>query len=46
MVLFDPAPCDWAIGERGLLCLPGREDEFPGTVRGAINPARRRGTQR
>jgi hydroxypyruvate isomerase len=44
MVLFDPAPGDWAGGERGLLCLPGREAEFAATVRDAISLARRLGT--
>ncbi len=28
LVLFDPAPGNWAGGERGLLSLPGREEEF------------------
>jgi hydroxypyruvate isomerase len=46
MVLFDPAPGDWAGGERGLLCLPGREDEFLATVRDAIILAERLGTRR
>ena len=27
-VLFNAPPGDWAHGERGLACLPGREDEF------------------
>lgn len=45
MVLFDPAPGDWAGGERGLLSLPGREDEFLGTVRDAIVLAERLGTR-
>lgn len=27
-VLFNAPPGDWARGERGLACLPGREDEF------------------
>ena len=44
MVLFDPAPGDWAGGERGLLCLPGREEEFLQTVRDAIALAARLGT--
>lgn len=46
MVLFDPAPGDWAGGERGLLCLPGREAEFASTVRDAVGLARRLGTRR
>lgn len=45
MVLFDPAPGDWAGGERGLLSLPGREDEFIATVRDAIALAGRLGTR-
>ncbi len=45
LVLFDPAPGDWAKGERGLLSLPGREQEFLGTVRDAIAAARRFGTR-
>src|SRR3954463_16072808 len=46
LVLFDPAPGDWAKGERGLLSLPGREEEFLGTVRDAIVAPRRFGTRR
>ena len=46
MVLFDPAPGDWAGGERGLLCLPGREAEFLATVRAAIALAGRLGTRK
>jgi hydroxypyruvate isomerase len=46
MVLFDPAPGDWAAGERGLLCLPGREGEFLETVRQAVSLAGRLGTRR
>ena len=44
LVLFDPAPGNWAGGERGLLCLPGREEEFLRTVRDAVTSARRFGT--
>jgi len=46
MVLFDPAPGDWAAGERGLLSLPGREDEFLDTIRDAVALAGRLGTRR
>src|ERR1700737_4992058 len=46
LVLFDPAPGDWAAGERGLLCLPGREEEFLQTVRDAVALATRLGTKR
>ena len=44
LVLFDPAPGDWARGERGLLSVPGREQEFVATVRDAVAAARRFGT--
>src|SRR5207302_8446243 len=33
LVLFEPAPGDWARGERGLRSVPGREREFLATVR-------------
>ena len=46
LVLFDPAPGDWAAGERGLLSVPGREEEFLGTVRDAVAAAKRFGTRR
>lgn len=46
MVLFDPAPGNWAGGERGILCLPGREREFIDTVHDAITLASRLGTKR
>ncbi len=46
MVLFDPAPGNWAGGERGILCLPGREPEFMQTVVDAIALALRLGTKR
>src|SRR5258705_368867 len=36
LVLFHPAPGDWAKGERGLLSVPDREQEFLATVRDAI----------
>ncbi|HTO97661.1 MAG TPA: TIM barrel protein [Myxococcales bacterium] len=45
LVLFDPAPGNWAKGERGLLSVPGREEEFLGTVREAIASALRYGTR-
>jgi hydroxypyruvate isomerase len=45
LVLFDPAPGDWAQGERGLLSAPGREQEFLATVRDALAAARRFGTK-
>jgi hydroxypyruvate isomerase len=46
MVVFDPAAGDWAAGERGLLALPGLEDEFLVTVHEAIDLATRIGTSR
>ena len=46
MVVFDPDAGDWASGERGLLALPGREEEFVDTVRAAIDLAARIGTSR
>ena len=46
LVLFDPEPGNWEAGERGLLCLPGREDDFLRTVREAIQTAKRFGTRR
>jgi len=38
-VLFNSPPGDWARGERGLACLPGREDEFRRGVARAIQYA-------
>jgi hydroxypyruvate isomerase len=46
LVLFDPNPGNWTAGERGLLCVPGREEEFFETVRAAIEAAKRFGTRR
>src|SRR6202022_1576914 len=45
MVLFDPAPGNWAGGERGILCLPGREAEFMQSIHDAIALAKRLGTK-
>jgi 2-dehydrotetronate isomerase len=39
-VLFNAPPGDWAAGERGLTCLPGREDEFRRGVERALDYAR------
>jgi hydroxypyruvate isomerase len=39
-VLFNAPPGDWAAGERGLTCLPGREDEFKRGVERALEYAR------
>jgi 2-dehydrotetronate isomerase len=43
-VLFNGPPGDWAAGERGTACLPGREDEFRRGVAKAIEYALRLGT--
>jgi hydroxypyruvate isomerase len=45
LVLFDPAPGNWDKGERGLLSVPGREEEFLATVRDAAAAAARFGTR-
>lgn len=36
MVLFNACPGDWAAGERGLACLPGREADFRRSVHEAL----------
>jgi len=38
-VLFNLPPGNWAAGERGIACLPGREDEFRDGVATAISYA-------
>jgi hydroxypyruvate isomerase len=38
-VLFNLPPGDWAAGERGLACLPGRQGEFAEGVEQALNYA-------
>jgi len=38
-VLFNAPPGDWAAGERGLACLPGRESEFRDGVLRALDYA-------
>jgi hydroxypyruvate isomerase len=40
-VLFNLPPGNWAAGERGITCLPGREDEFRAGVATAIDYATR-----
>ena len=40
-VLFNLPPGNWAAGERGVTCLPGREDEFRAGVAKAIEYAKR-----
>jgi hydroxypyruvate isomerase len=39
LVLHNMPPGDWAAGERGLACLPGRESEFRGGVARALDYA-------
>jgi len=43
-ILFNLSPGDWASGERGLACIPGREDEFRRSVATALSYARALGT--
>ncbi len=38
-VLFNASPGEWAAGERGLACLPGREGEFQNTIVQALDYA-------
>jgi hydroxypyruvate isomerase len=38
-VLFNAPPGDWDAGERGLACLPGREDEFRRSIEQALRYA-------
>ncbi|WP_127999967.1 2-oxo-tetronate isomerase [Piscinibacter defluvii] len=45
-VLFNAPPGDWAAGERGLACLPGREDEFRRGIAQAIEYAQALGCPR
>ena len=37
--LFNAPPGDWAAGERGIACLPGRDDEFRAGIRQALDYA-------
>jgi hydroxypyruvate isomerase len=46
LVLFDPYPGNWEAGERGLLCLPGRESDFLDSIRDALEAASVFGTRR
>ena len=46
LVLFDPRPGNWSRGERGLLAVPGREEEFLASIREALGLAQRFGTRR
>lgn len=45
LVLFDAPPGDRAAGERGMLCIPGRQDECLAAVRTALDLAGRFGTK-
>src|SRR3979411_3168544 len=45
LVLFDPAPGDWAKGDRGLRSVAGRGEEFGATGRDAVSSAQRFGTK-
>ena len=38
-VLFNLPPGDWTAGERGLACLPGRQDDFRASVATALDHA-------
>jgi hydroxypyruvate isomerase len=44
--LFNLPPGDWAAGERGIACLPGREEEFRAGVARGLEYARALGTKR
>jgi hydroxypyruvate isomerase len=39
-ILFNAPPGDWAAGERGLACLPGREAEFQDGIYSALEYTR------
>ena len=45
-VLFNLPPGDWAAGERGMACHPGREEEFMQSVRLALQYARATGCRK
>ncbi len=45
-ILFNMPPGDWAGGERGTACLPGRQSEFRDGVKRALDYAAVFGTQR
>lgn len=44
--LFNLPPGDWDKGERGIACIPGREDEFRASVEKALPYARATGVRR
>jgi hydroxypyruvate isomerase len=45
-VMFNLPPGDWAAGERGIACVPGREEEFRTGVEQALSYATRLGVSR
>lgn len=45
-VLFNLPAGNWAAGERGITCLPGREEEFRASVAKAVSYAKALGTTR
>ncbi len=45
-ILFNMPPGDWAMGERGTACLPGRQSEFRDGVKRALDYAAVLGTKR
>lgn len=46
IALFNMPPGNWAAGERGITCIPGREDEFHAGVEKALAYAKILGTRR
>lgn len=46
IVLFNTPAGNWAVGERGIACVPGREDEFRQGVEMALTYAERLGARR
>ncbi len=46
LALFNMPPGDWAAGERGITCIPGREQEFLAGVDKALEYARALGVRR
>jgi hydroxypyruvate isomerase len=46
VVLFNMPPGNWASGERGIACIPGREEEFRAGVGKALTYASALGTRR
>lgn len=46
VILFNTPSGDWNAGERGIACIPGREEEFRSGVRKALTYATRLGTEK